>query len=45
LSQDSYLREQLRERSTMHLQAFQQEVVCKRYLTLLEHVTAGATKC
>jgi glycosyltransferase involved in cell wall biosynthesis len=45
LLQDSVLREQLRGRSAIHLQAFQQGVVCKRYLSLMEQAAAGATLC
>ncbi len=41
LVRNPILREQLRARSTAHLQAFQQEVVCSRYLSLLEQARAG----
>ena len=40
LLSDSSLREHLRDRATGHLRAFQQEVVCNRYLSILEK--AGA---
>jgi glycosyltransferase involved in cell wall biosynthesis len=40
LLSDSSLREQLRARGTGHLRAFQQEVVCNRYLSILEQVSS-----
>jgi glycosyltransferase involved in cell wall biosynthesis len=40
LLSDPCLREQLRARATGHLQAFQQEVVCNRYLSILQQVSA-----
>ena len=40
LLSDSSLREHLRDRATGHLRAFQQEVVCNRYLSILEQACA-----
>lgn len=37
---DTSLREQLRARAPGHLQGYQQEVVCNRYLSILERVSA-----
>ncbi len=45
LLRDSALRDHLRARSTVHLQAFQQGAVCEQYLSLLEQARAGVSQC
>lgn len=42
---DVALRQQLRDRASFHLQAFQQAVVCDRYLALLQQAYNSAHPC